>query len=217
MAIHKTFLYNITTPLTCSLRASVLQYSFVARNFKNRYFKNNTKLFSLGSRLKRYLTFQLKLGFSADFSAKKVPLQRPYFLLEFGLWKVCSPGEHIPDIFTFSVSIPASLYLQGDKIVHAENMYYSCNAHANFWRINRQVDYTNGETSRVSTEFRRQEIPYCFVLPYLPYFVQNCLKFHGISRNSVLNNYKKNAAEFRILLEKFRIPPEVKKPLPFTP
>ncbi len=66
-----------------------------------------------------------------------LPVYNVHTFLEFGLWNfcgctVCSPGEHIPDIFTFSISIPASLYLHGDKIVHAENMYYSCNAHLNF-------------------------------------------------------------------------------------
>ncbi len=49
-------------------------------------------------------------GRKADFSAKKVPFQRLYFLLEFGLWTKCCAlilNERLPDFYTvFSWKIP---------------------------------------------------------------------------------------------------------------
>ncbi len=59
-----------------------------------------------------------------------------------------------------------------------------------------------------------------FLLSLLLYFEQNCLKFRGISQNSVIF-HSKNAAEFRgipcIFHQKFCHPTEVKKTLPWTP
>jgi hypothetical protein len=85
IAVHNIFPYNITPPAIWfpkSFTASVL-YSFEARNFKNWYFKNTTKLLTWGMILKRCLfswnsAFRAKnptfCAGKADFSAVKVSL-----------------------------------------------------------------------------------------------------------------------------------------------